>query len=99
MSFNCNNGTPHRHETVHESKVCWGLISLPVPPSRPKPVVPPVRVEMATVPQKEYVNLIGGDVAHAATLTKVQCIKYIDQLKAAGYRPTRGGPVTDTRLD
>lgn len=75
--FTCRNGSVHQHENRTEARICWGLITRPTPPP---PVIRPV-VEPSTPAQRRYVGILGGDMAHAATLGKGDCSKYIDDLK------------------
>lgn len=73
----CKNGNPHTHETVYESKVCWGIITRPVP----APVVRPI-IEPTTTSQLNYVDILKGDLDYARSLGKVKCSDYITELKA-----------------
>lgn len=72
----CKNGTPHQHETVYQSKVCWGVIARPVPAPVIRPVIAP-----ATASQISYVGILKGDQDYAAGLGKLKCSEYIDSLK------------------
>ena len=47
-------------------------------------MAPVATVRMATERQIDYVKILGGDAVHAAKLTKLDCSKYIDELKAKG---------------
>ncbi len=91
MTFNCKNGPLHKHSTVHESKLCWGIIK---PPAPPVPVAPPVR--MVTESQLAYIEKLDGDLTYAYKLTLQEASAYIDKLK----KEKASKPVTtDPRLD
>lgn len=94
MSFICKNGTPHTHDTVEESKYCWGILRRPAP--APVPVAGPPRPysgsECATGAQIRYVELLGGDSKLATSMNKKQCSEYIDSLKKGGARAVSETP-------
>jgi hypothetical protein len=85
MSIICKNGPVHKHETVQESKQCWGII--PGAPATPSgsavagPVRPYEHPDRATPSQLWYVGILHGDSIRAAGMTKAQCSDYIKQLK------------------
>jgi hypothetical protein len=100
MPFYCGSmKSGHQHDTVHEAKVCVGLI-------RPTPASGPLG--LATPAQVGYVvDGLGGDRSKAEKMTRAECSRYIDQLKkekyakpapaAPAYTP-RPSPTTDPRL-
>jgi len=94
MSIMCKNGPVHSHETVTESKICWGIISRPV---APPPAAPPLPA-LATQRQLDYIKDLGGDPVHAAKLTREQASKYIDRLKAGAPATRRPAVSEDPRL-
>lgn len=69
-----NRGTVHSHTSVMQSKACYGIISYPSAPAAPV-------AEPATSRQIDYVGILKGDQVAARLMTKVQCSKYIDDLK------------------
>lgn len=101
-----NKGTTHTHETVMDSKICYGII-LPPPPT-----VRPHEIHSSrygiTVRQLNYiVNILGGDEAAAKGMDRLTASKYIDTLKR-GVKPVTAEPwtppapvkrPTDPRLD
>lgn len=103
-----NKGTTHTHETVMDSKICYGIIQ----PPPPLPVVRPHEVHATrygiTDRQLHYiVNILGGDEVLAKSLTKTAASTYIDRLKL-GVKPVTAEPwtppapakrPTDPRLD
>lgn len=65
------------HDTVDDVKICYGLLPRqPVVPYSPHPPFIP-----STVPQRQYVERLGGNVERATALSKAACSAYIDQLK------------------
>lgn len=109
MSIICKNGPEHQHESVIESKICWGVIA-----PAPKPVVAPPT--SATLPNKapspaqlDLVEKLGGDRAYAAKLEggwNGSCSKYITRLKGgSGVSSPATSPVprekteSEKRLD
>lgn len=80
MAVLCRNGTEHSHDSVEESKICWGILKPPAPPSVP---VRPHSHDVATDRQLEYIKLLGGDVSLAENYTKADASRYIDRLKGA----------------
>lgn len=93
MSMICKNGSVHKHETVFESKLCWGIIKPPPSPTPPAPVV-----RYATGPQLKLVGDLNGDKLYAAKLTVPKCSEYIDQLKAARKEAPKVDATPDPRL-
>ena len=102
----CTNGKTHTHETVLESKICYGLIKPPIPAVRPH------EIHSAgfgiTTRQLEYIKILNGDLAMAACFTLAQASKYIDNLKRGARSPVSTPPwsppapvkkPTDPRLD
>ena len=84
MSFTCKNGPVHQHDTVEQSKICWGLIIPPRPTVTPTFTPPPVdwtiwypkdghrprRPEgMSSWAQIDYISDLGGDVLRAYSMT------------------------------
>jgi hypothetical protein len=91
----CKNGTEHTHESVTDSKICWGVlsgyVSRPVSPA-PAPASTPVaswRLGPARPKQVNYVGILKGDQDFAAGLTAGACSDYIDSLLKK-----KGTPVT-----
>jgi hypothetical protein len=98
-SITCKNGVEHKHTSVFESKVCWGIIKLPPTYVPSPPVTRAPIVKMVTESQLSYIERLGGDLTHARKLTCADASKYIDQLKA---RPKEEQPMTevsDPRVD
>lgn len=101
--FNCKNGPVHKHSTVHESKICWGLITVPVTvPAAPSPTPPPTsfggRVYRPSPRQTKYIRDLGGDVSHAFSLGTFDGVgAYITSLE--NQRDQRRRAVADPRLD
>jgi hypothetical protein len=92
-------GTEHHHDSVLESKICWGVISRSSAPASgyvSHPVSPP-RVDPATPKQIAYVGTLGGDEAHARTLDKTRCSAYIKELLAKKGAEPVSTPVKQTR--
>jgi hypothetical protein len=85
MSIICKNGDVHTHDTVYQSKICWGVIKGFVS----RPVSPTPVLEPATANQIRYVGTLGGDADYAAGLDKKGCSEYIKSLLA-----NKGKPVT-----
>lgn len=80
MPITCRNrGSIHSHNSVTESKICYGIISAPTHPRTYSP--PLIVVEYATSKQIKYVTDLGGDKIKAASMTKAQASTYIDELK------------------
>lgn len=77
MSFICNNGPTHRHETVNESKACW------FPPVTPEPAYAHAPgVEPITARQSKFIEDLDGDLTYAAKLSKTEASAYIKSLLA-----------------
>lgn len=91
MSFTCkNHGVIHRHDTIVQSKICWGIL----PP--PTPIAPPP--SLVTDRQIQYIRDLGGDALYAAKLTREQASDYISKLKLKPQTP-KEKRVSDPRLD
>lgn len=77
--------------------------------NRPSPVVAPVTVTtpvvMVSDRQLEYIKTLGGDLTHAAKLTRAQASEYIQELRSkpkeetAPAAPLSTAKSTDPRLD
>lgn len=70
-----------RHCTVHEVKICYGMI-----PQTVRIMTSPNPVQVVTQPrvserQIEYIFDLGGDTTYALTLTRKEASNYIDLLK------------------
>lgn len=94
MSFICKNGSTHSHQTVIESKICWGILRPPAPPT---PVV-----DLITKRQRDYIEVLGGDLTYAAKLNKAEASDYISKLRMIPKPmpvPEEKKRVTDPRLD
>ena len=89
----CTNGKTHTHETVLESKICYGLILPPVPAVRPHEVHRTWRDEPISSRQLAYiVNILGGDENAAKCMDQGAASTYIDNLKR-GDKPVSSEPV------
>lgn len=84
--FTCKNGTQHQHTTTYESRVCWGLITLPALPTPPVYTPPPSFKSLVTEPQLSYIRKLGGDMSKTTSMTRLMASDYIDQLKRAGRK-------------
>lgn len=84
--INCRNkGTLHAHSSVDDVKRCYGILP-PLYAGRPSatttaPARPYSHREAATKAQLDYIEILGGDVLHAAKLTKQEASAYIERLK------------------
>jgi hypothetical protein len=80
MPILCKNGTEHKHDTVLESKQCWGLVARPGPPP---PVSYPrgyAAVDRVTNKQIQYAVDLGGDRRRVAAMLKDEASRYIKGL-------------------
>lgn len=80
MSFKCKNGPEHTHETVYQSRVCWGLVK---PDTHAAPFV-----KLATDAQLKFIKDLGGDPVHAAKMPIPEASSYIDELKRRKHAVT-----------
>lgn len=94
--FICKNGAEHRHTTAEEARICWGLLPQPVPATVPVsgPVRPYEHTEPATASQLRYVQILGGDLTRATSMSKRDCSAYIDRLKSGKEKPVTTPPPT-----
>ena len=111
MSFICKNGTAHKHESVTESKICWGILKAPsygpVVPLPPIPTVDwsrwypkdghrPRRPEgMSTWKQLDYIADLGGDPGECYRLRWEQASAQIVDLQTLKKK----AKIVDPRLD
>ena len=83
-SILCRNGSEHKHHSVYESKVCWGIVSRPTPPP---PVSRTLSDDMATDPQVDYLVDLGESRYYAKSLTKAQASQRIKDIKSGKVKP------------
>ena len=107
----CKNGSVHQHETVTQSKMCWGVISAPAPVFTPTPATAPVSTTKLpgispygiTDSQFNYaVKILGGDEFRALRMNKSEASAYIKQLlrdkKRGTSVSTPSAPAPATRI-
>lgn len=91
-----NKGLTHTHETVTDSKICYGVIKPPTPPIpvvRPHEVHRTWRDEPISPRQLAYiVDLLGGDGEAAKFMDQGAASKYIDDLKLGKRKPVTAEP-------
>ena len=85
----CNNGPQHTHETVYQSKICWGIIKPPTPRVSYR------REPSATERQINYAGSLGGDTRLVTRMTKSEASAYIDGLKSQKKERTVTQPATE----
>lgn len=92
-----NGGSAHTHNSVYESKICYGIIRVHRPAPAPAPPIPP---DHATRNQIDYIRSLGGDMRAAYKMTKSQASQYIDQLKAEAKSktPATGGTKVQSKV-
>lgn len=106
MSIRCRNGSLHTHESVNESRRCWGVglpaapvaasRPVPPPPAPPAPAKPAVR--MVSQSQLDYVTKFNGDYTYASKLTYDEAFAYVGELMRAA-RDRKKNTLSDPRLD
>jgi hypothetical protein len=94
--FYCHNGAKHQHNTVTESKICWGLIT----PARPTPHVPPApapSVRMSSPRQRNWLADLGVHRGVSIRWTYDEASAEITRLTST--TPRRSAVTQDPRLD
>lgn len=82
-----NKGHEHYHESVFQSKICYGLVD-----DISHAIVSEPVEDRVTPRQLKYIVDLGGDEAKVATMTKHEASSYIDELKRKPAEPVVTAP-------